>query len=482
MYQDGDGDSMSAREPDQPSLERRHLLAATAIGIAGATVGTAQAQSSSTTKVDTAPYRVDPSKLKTWTTAKGFQGFIEAAQAKDAQALGVTNQKALAGLAEPIDTGADKLLSPYQGDPLPYAPLQIEYLTRTLTEHVRNCLELRRHGQELEVAGFNQSLGLLLSSQRIAIASEQARLSERSRVSVMGTMYQPQVDKNSGSIASGANGSLYSSEVAQIDNAFIGVSQNEVDAISGFATIDGGSANYLQRTELIKKFFDIELTEAYIRARSVFSGIKHCYPSLAATIGPMPPLTNSGYLDALAIWSKRAAYSLEKTILDRRETTIAVVIGKAGADGRPTVVPGVDFDLSRKAGRFTFMMDQKIIDQAMPGIQTPLLRGLELATWGNARGALDSWDPMRATVKLPEFKVQTPEGGLGYTGRPVLHLPTVSMLNRRDYATSNQDQVHNVNPMGEWEISINNNNLFTGILDNDAKFSALVIFMRFLHA
>lgn len=413
--------------------------------------------------------------------SSGFEGFLEVAKTHTPSFIGLRDHKILEELAIPIDAGADKLLLPYVGDPLAYTPLQIEYLTRTLTEHIRNCLELRRQGQELEISQFNQALGLLVSGEKSRVAVEHSKLSEASRPFVVSTMYNPGIDKFDGSISSRNDGPTYSSEVAKIERAYISINHNEKESISGFASLEGGAANYADRIRLIRELFEHELTEAYLRARSVFSGIRHCYPDIIDDIKTIPPLTPTGFLDALALWSKRAAYRLEKAILERRETTIALVLAKAGASGSPAIVPGIDFELSRKSGHYTFVVNEALIEKVAPGLKAPLLRSVELAVWGSARDKLDSWEPMRANISLPPYQVLTPEGAVGFSSHPTIHIPAVSMLNRRDYAIASQDQVHNVAPMGNWEIEIGQNNLFAGSIEDDTKLSAVVIFLRLFH-
>lgn len=388
-----------------------------------------------------------------------------------------SDENASLSISQPIDRGAEKLLSRYENAYLTYPPHEVEYLVQTLNEHLANCLELRLKAQELEVRAFTEASDQLLQRKLLATIRKQAELFASNEPNLLANTVKAKVADGA---VSGDLGVTYWQDMLreQINQ----IEQRLEDANLRLARLgeDGGGTNYVERFEFLKQIFNIDLVEAYCRARAASVGLKHIY----GITTEVPPLTDTGYLNKLTLWARTVTYELEKKFFNIRETTLAFALNDGSnetplpTDDVPQIMRLDNFRNLRSGGSFTFKIEKGFFERSNLNLKNPRLRGLDVHLWVNEKvSTMQFW---RVFVKAPTQKIEIGSGIPPLTYEPNIFIPLATYPSHvaETEEVSNQREVHNVNPIGEWTIRIEPKSITGLVTNNNDNVDNLILRMR----
>lgn len=385
-----------------------------------------------------------------------------------------TSGSATTDLLSPIDTGAKTLLNDLTKAQLRYSPLDVEYLLDALETQLTKCLDLREKAQELEKLAVSARLELKLER---SIAQALSAMSEIDKVSarfVAGTMFAPKIE-GSVTVVSAVDdrASTYWNKKSEIEQTNIKAHLDAASAREQFLTQPGSGGNHLDRFRFLKQIFDIELADAYLKARSIAVGAKLIYGIDKA----VPEVTDIGFLSALAVWYRALAADIEKQLVRRTTTTIAVGLRKHATD--TLAVPGLiadgDFLAQRATYEFKFSIPSSFFDAATLKLKRARLRGIEAFAWID--GSVKPTDYLRIKVVLPDQSVKV-DGETIWAHAPKVSLPIVSYPVGDNITVEHRREVHNADPVGDWRIEIDKRTLTDKDSNKDEVIKNLFLVMR----
>lgn len=430
---------------NEVGIDRRGLVATVvAAGVAASvTSGPAGAQTAGP-----ATSSVDISKLPKSRSATDLKGVMRESDILLSKDLRESGFESAVSVVDPIDIGADTLLAPFQNAQLIYSPLDVEYLLQTLNDHIRNCMELRQKGQELEIATVSNALISLYEQEVIDTAIVESEVLANNRNRILGETLNARYSDSSGTVTGAASTDPYFRQRAATHSAYITAKQNDLNRRKEFSAQDGGASNFAQRFALVRTLFQIELKEAYQRARAVSAGLLHVYELTK----PVPAPTRSGYLDVLIRWTREAVYELERKLLARTESVITLALAPAANARHPALMTAAEFASARTAGLFRFTLSEAILSARPYVLTKPRLRGVEIGFWGTYRSNLDQWNPNAVEVKAPEQRVRDVNGLVVHQSTPRALVSPVEFLLRREYKPTRINALHNASLNGQWEV------------------------------
>lgn len=362
-----------------------------------------------------------------------------------------TNQRSILGeLGRPVDLGADQLLQRYVLARLSHAPNQLEYLLQTLADHVRQCVEIRRQAQELEEKATATSLTLELERRLLDLNGEQLKLFGGRGDRVLSHTIDARFDATAGAIVSAESGVQLAGEIAKLGSSFVQAHRNSVENRATYFRQAGSGANLLQRHQFLKDLFDLELAEAYQRARAVVAGLW----SLHRIDLPVPPLTPVGYLDALALWTRRAYYEYERRVLGRDVVTVYLPLRQIGELSDVGLMTEDDWKAGRQAGRFRFTLSVERMEKVAPGLKEPLLAGLALGVDGTGKTDPNILAPVMARASLQRAVFRDKAGVELAAIDPSAYIPTFPVAELTMAAVSQPRSFRNISPLGVWDIDL----------------------------
>lgn len=337
-------------------------------------------------------------------------------------------------LSAALDDGVDDLLRDTPFQPSPANPRYVEDLLHDCVNRISNCLLLRDKAQEVEVRAIGEALNY--KAQTASVAAHE--LINR----FLGTMAPRMAQNAIGAKLEDTAVTFQGDEAAwgQIGGAQAGLYKElrEILAIQkAKATTPGNGSNFVERFAFLKRFFDICLVEAFRRAQVCAKALKDVYGIDAR----LPAITPVGYLNELSIWAQRASDALDDMLDARLFSDIAFAI--AAPDDSPR-----DYELTTKSkfgaeiptGRLTFKLTSAHFERAH--MRNPLLRSLRLQVRKDDP-RLRLWP---AQVILPRSQV---------TGTTEI-FPCIAPSSYQD--TPDEDVVvrgvHNISPIGDWEIKL----------------------------
>lgn len=393
-------------------------------------------------------------------------------------------------IKEPIDKGAKELLAPFADRYRTYPPLEVEYLIQTLNEHIANCLELRMKAQELEERAFTELSDQLLNRNLLDAFKQQLELTVINEPKFLSnstkTNFIPGNDetiKNSEIVTASDNNywkSLKEIQEKQI-KAKIEDANSRIERMSEI----GNGMNYVARFEFLKKLFQLDLTEAYQRARSVSLGLKKVYN----IIDEVPAVTDVGYLDKLTLWARDVTYKLEKRLFKTEVSTFAFWLTlnpKNDPNSLIEILKTTEFTSQRANHKFEFIMKEEFFNRLSLRINNIRLRGVNVAVWGNTPVNAQLW---RILIKPPITEIPRESGLDPYRHEPFILLPTVTYYPNTATSLASEimdfpDQriIHNINPVSlnkKWVIEVEKTSIGGDTITNtEANFSNLLLLMR----
>jgi hypothetical protein len=361
------------------------------------------------------------------------------------QKLSANPDSGLAKLSEPIDRGADKTLLKFRNDWTRYPLLQVEYLLRTLNEHLKTCLELRAAAQDLEAKAVFDAMQAVHEKNLLGLVEEQLKLASDLDRQKLANLIGASLDRNKlVGTQSGDWDKLLAVQLRQV------AAQRENAEMRLFRLSEtGAGTNFFTRFENIKRLFSVDFQEAYRRACSVEKGLKLVYQ----LDRPLPEISDVGYLDSLVEWARNSTYELEKLLLRRQqaEITLALQSGTRGAADaiRPTVLEPKPFESMRdNGGTFTFSLTAEHFSLAELAMKNPRIRSLRWMVRVNLPPTTNFLPVFwKARATLPE----QPGAGLDYRISTILP-PTAS--NQISEEILEMRELANASPIGEWTLKL----------------------------
>lgn len=374
-------------------------------------------------------------------------------------------------IGEPIDLGASVLLGPLTQAWISYPPLEVEYLLRTVNDHIRSCLELRERAQELEARAITDVTDRSLQLELLDIIEQLAELGRQNEPLLLGNLKGATLND---SAVQGTANDQYWQSLLDLQKRHIDSQKDGIRLRLEQMKEEGSGANYVARFKAIKARFDVEFKEAYKRALTVNVGLKAIY----GLDCPVPSLTDIAFLDALAAWAQETTYRLEQRLFVRRDTTIAFQLNTQGED-LPAVFTDQEFGVGRNNFLFQVSFNESFFNRLGVSLKNPRLRGVAAAAYKADNSATEpqAW---RVRLDLPEQQIPIP-GALAWSLQPVVLLPMVGYTSFESPLADvpPMREVHNVNPLGTWEIRIEQHDHIGSRGTNSSDtFDRMIIFMR----
>jgi hypothetical protein len=377
------------------------------------------------------------------------------------------NESAHTIIFEPIDKGAKKLLDKYSKSWLEYPALEVEYLIKTLNDHLANCINLREKAQELEVRAI----------QEVIETSGQIKTLEISK-NLLDKLILIEPLKAANSIDASV---LDKDKQKQYWDRFFELNRDQIDSQLHYAQMrlenfkeNGSGRNYIERFVAIKKLFEVELIEAYLRAQAASKGLAHVYGITKA----VPALIDIGYLDTLLIWAREATYELEKKLFKYSEATLAFSLNGNSSD-LPTIMTSDAFKKARDANLYSFKITKETFNRLEMDIKNPRMRGINLIAIIGKTGNSNDQNYWRVRVDIPEQTIQS-DTGAAWNQRPRVLLPLVTypMIDQPSPETLSQRSVMNATPFGEWLIKTEPQEFRAGLPNSEETLTNLVLKIR----
>lgn len=384
-------------------------------------------------------------------------------------------------ISQPIDVGADNLLRGYKNAWLTYPPLEVEYLIQTLNEHISNCLDIRLKAQELEAKAFSEASDQLLQRKLIETLMNQIAIYAENEPKLLGNSVNAKFNYDEKAISS--EPSEYWQKVLNEQKAQLQIKLQDSNKRLEQLSESGSGNNYVQRFEFLKKTFEVDLIEAFCRARAASIGLKSIYEIDL----PVPEITDIGYLDKLTLWARKATYELEKKFFLIREITVTFAINDGTVGTAAIAQPIFDaprimtldaFRQARAGGNFTFNLSDNFFKRLNLNLKNPRLRGLDVHVVSTENKLpFEFW---RVFVKPPVKRIAIGTGVQSYSYESAVFIPMATYIAHTSELNivSNQREVNNVSPIGEWTIRIEPRSVLGIVETNNDYVDNLLIRMR----
>ena len=374
----------------------------------------------------------------------------------------IIDDKEIPLIFQPIDFGIDELLKNItKNSRIEFPPLEIEHLSGTLQEHLDICMNLYQQGQNLEVAILSEGLSFVFEKELYNNIEKSNVLDQKAASRILSNTFDAQYDTENNSIENGEGASKYFDQLQSIKDENLSLRKANLDARIAYFNKKGSGTHYLEKFEHMRKLFHLEIKEAYLRSLALAHGVTKVYQThpegLQNIDVPIP--TESGYLHQLYTWARQVSYMLERTILRRDESVIIIPLFDSGSnpgDEPPTkgVLPRSKFNESIEAGTVKFTLEEKHFEKGLTKITKPLLRGIDLADIPVDVHDLQNDSHIAMSLKPPSITIENSAGQSIYSLDPELLLPNVRNVGNKDYLGIIFNQIHNVNPIGDWELKL----------------------------
>lgn len=438
-----DNQQPSTASGDETS-SRRQLLASLASAGVGAAVFAAIAEGQVQRPLAT------PTVSSTvFPPATSRYSLLEIQRYLDARLPDTEQQSILSEIGRPIDMGADKLLERYVLARLNHAPNQLEYLLQTLADHVKQCVEIRRQAQDLEEKVTATAIGLEFDRRAVDLLGEQLKLFGNRGDRVLSNTIDAKFDTAAGAIVSSESGMKIAGEIARLSEAFVQAQKNSVENRAAHFRQAGSGANLIQRHRFLQGLFDLELVEAYQRARAVGAGLW----SLHRIDLPVPPLKSVGYLDDLALWTRTAYYQYEARVMKREVVTVYLPLRKIAELADVGLMEEAQWTAARGIGSFGVTLTPSQLEFVAPGLKNPLIVGLALGLDGKTKDQ-DFLAPAMARVTLPKTVFRDKAGAEVAAIDLSAHIPTFPITELSSASVAQPRTFRNVSPIGRWTIEL----------------------------
>lgn len=343
---------------------------------------------------------------------------------------------AFPNLSSAIDDGVDDLLRDSVVDLSSINPLYFEDLLADCINRVSNCLVLREKANEVEIRAVSDALNYKYQSQAINIYQQIRDVIQPIKFK-MG-QYSTSIKTTSEADAEFFGNDEIWSNVKGLEDALSKSQAESLELFKAKASTSGNGSNYVERFAFLKTLFDISIAEAYRKAVVCEKAAREIYGIQI----PLPTIKTIGYLNELAIWSQKMADALDAEQDRRYVGEIAFAVSGIDNNLMDNELLTKDKYTAQIAGgeiKFTLTSD-KFEKSSMKNV---LLRSMRLL--------IRAKDETR--VRIWPVKVKLPTSTLSPGGE------VFSCIASSNLSDSNTEQslirgVHNISPLGEWEISL----------------------------
>jgi hypothetical protein len=353
-------------------------------------------------------------------------------------------------LSAAIDEGVESLLMKSFASPSQIDSHYVEDLLADCINRISNCLVLREKAQDIEARAISDAVAYRTLKNATQTARATNTVASPLKKSLIQNASKITLENNSGESTinfSSDNNSW--DELDKIQKNFLDEQDNIADVMKVKAATPGNGANYVERFSFIKKLFDIAMVESYKRALICQQALNDLYGINIK----VPEITNTGYLNQLAIWAQSATALLDTELDSRQYHRIAFAV--SGRDENPK-----DLELISKS-KFNAGLTLKRIDFTLTNsnfeslkLKSLLLRGVSLQ--------IRAKDESR--TRLWSMKLKLPSDGLtkGDLNFPLL-VPSSYQGSSEMLGTARG--VHNINPVGDWTLTL----FDRGVSDDDTS-------------
>lgn len=344
-------------------------------------------------------------------------------------------------IAKALDDGVSAKLNAAALQPLGVHPRYVEELVRDCAARIANCLTIREKAQDLEVRAIGDAVNYKLQTESLATEKAIREALKPIRHLKFDAATIAKVTKESPTSADlsatflGDKAIWTSVDTSESD--FEDTRAAVLDTLKLKASVAGNGSNYAERFTFFKDLFDLNLTEAYRRALVCAKAIKEIY----SIDMPVPPMVESGFLNLLALWAQRSSDLLDVELDGREISEVGFSMAAPAEDvSGYELMPRSQFEASVTAGTITFSISDQNL--AKYGLQKPLLRSLRVLVKAKDETRIRMWP---ATIKAPLSPL-------------IAEIPTISCVAASQVASGASEQmqahgVHNINPIGQWQLS-----------------------------
>lgn len=340
-----------------------------------------------------------------------------------------------ANLASALDDNVDKLLAVAgAAGGSPSNRRYVEQLLSDCVARISNCLILREKASDIEIRAIGEAAGHKMQSQllksNIAIGELLAPI-------------QAQLASNATRLTPLEGGYAFKGDEKIWEN--IKIQQNEVwktqkellNLTVAKANTPGNGSNYLERFTMLKRLFDLGITEVYGRCLVCASALKKIY----GIDLPVPEVMPVGYLNALALWGQTASDRLDVELGIRYSADIAFALGGVDENLKSSeIMERSKFSASVTTGVFNFSVSNKHLERFK--MLEPRLRSVRL----------------QLRPKTEEARIKVWSGVLQLPGSDLTpgdeSFPCTISSSYSDSENEAIHGVHNLNPIGDWTLRL----------------------------
>lgn len=349
--------------------------------------------------------------------------------------LGIVDEGEPSSIAEPIEASLSEVLEAARQNYREEAdPLNVDSLIIDCIERLKSCLEIRERTWSVEIEAVRSALSLSETSKQIDIRRALLEPTHQLNISVLQNASELAFNGDSASFQTNAEAW---NEIKNFTEKLTDVEENRLKIISAKTEQKGNAANYKERFAFLKQLFNASVETLYKRclvvseAMNQIYGVRNTIPS--NDVGP-------GFLDRLALWLQELSDRYDTEIDDRQRGVLAVTLKKTGDDNELELLAAADFAAALTARRIVFNLDEGLFEAY--GMVDPLLRDVQVIITG----------PDAPTRIWPVY-VRLPAHSFVSGLRGIRTLASTSATISSS-TSSNAKAVHNLVPVGEWEISL----------------------------
>lgn len=216
-----------------------------------------------------------------------------------------------APLAAGIDDGIEPLLTTHLAQGRTKVNRRfVEDLVNDCVVRVANCLILREKAYEIEVRAVGDAVSHFGQSAIIETNNSIRELLADTQPRTAANATRARVN---GDEVSFESDETVWTKVKDLQAALAKQQTDLVDVQAVKAQTPGNGSNYVERFTSLKELFDVGIAELYGRAMACASALKSIYDIDCV----VPAISQTGYLNQLALWGQKASDALDKELSAR---------------------------------------------------------------------------------------------------------------------------------------------------------------------
>jgi hypothetical protein len=317
-------------------------------------------------------------------------------------------------------------------------PYKIEELVGSCLSRIANCVSIRDRAYEIQLRALTEGI-------RLAYAAEEV--------------------EDEAAVEAAINPGPAGAPFANARRDLKALKLARIKAQKDISLMPGSGANYGERFAFLKSMFKESFLGAVARAKLINSSVNAVYGIAPPTF---PLLTDSRYLDSLALWAQKISDLLdeERDGRVRRQLIIPLTPRDAASVG-DSVMDIITYQGGYAGAAINFKLTDEYFKDR--GLKSPLMRSVAVRadvsdTWAGA--VFSTW-------------ITPPQPTLVADDRTIYH---ASVGGRLEDASRASIEVHNLNPIGTWSLKITGKEIrgqaFSSATDLTNFFIHLTVFAR----